>query len=113
MLVGLPFKNALTLSIAKVARRCLPSTAVQLIWGVIKQFLAASSGLSSLIGSFLTASRPAAYILRRRMHKAKKLLKVTDLPISEIANNVGFSDYNYFSRVYKKTYGKSPKYYRR
>ena len=55
----------------------------------------------------------SAYILRRRMHKAKKLLKTTDSPISEIANKVGFSDYNYFSRVYKKTYGKSPKYYRR
>lgn len=53
------------------------------------------------------------YILRQRMHKAKKLLKTTDLSISEIAYNVGFSDYNYFSRVYKKIYGKSPKYYRK
>lgn len=53
------------------------------------------------------------YILRRRMHRAKKLLKTTDLPISEIAYSVGFSDYNYFSRVYKKTYGKSPKHYRK
>ncbi len=52
------------------------------------------------------------YILRRRMHKAKKLLKTTDFSISEIAHSVGFSDYNYFSRVYKKIYGKSPKYYR-
>ena len=53
------------------------------------------------------------YILRRRLHKAKKLLKTTELSIAEIANNVGFSDYNYFSRIYKKQYGKSPKYYRR
>ncbi len=53
------------------------------------------------------------YILRRRMHKAKKLLKTTDFSISEIAHSIGFSDYNYFSRVYKKTYGKSPKYYRK
>ncbi len=53
------------------------------------------------------------YILRRRVHRAKKLLKTTDLSISEIAHNVGFSDYNYFSRVYKKTYGKSPKHYRK
>ncbi len=53
------------------------------------------------------------YILHRRMHKAKKLLKTTDLPIAEIAHSVGFADYNYFSRIYKKTYGKAPKYYRK
>ncbi len=53
------------------------------------------------------------YILRRRIHKAKMLLKTTDLSISEIAHSIGFADYNYFSRVYKKTYGKSPKYYRK
>lgn len=52
------------------------------------------------------------YILRRRLHRAKKLLKTTDMPISEIAHCVGFLDYNYFSRVYKKNYGKSPRYYR-
>ncbi len=53
------------------------------------------------------------YILRRRMHKAKKLLKTTDFSISEIAHSIGFADYNYFSRVYKRIYGKSPKYYRK
>lgn len=54
----------------------------------------------------------AAYIRRRRMHRAKKLLKTTELSIDEIAEAVGFADYNYFSRVYKKTYGRSPKSYR-
>ncbi len=52
------------------------------------------------------------YILRRRLHNAKKLLKTTELSIPQIAHKVGFSDYNYFSRVYKNQYGKSPKYYR-
>ncbi len=54
----------------------------------------------------------AAYIRRRRMHRAKKLLKTTEMSIDEIAEAVGFADYNYFSRVYKKTYGRSPKSYR-
>lgn len=54
----------------------------------------------------------AAYIRKRRLHAAKKLLKTTDLSVSEISSAVGFSDYNYFSRIYKKTYGKSPKNYR-
>ena len=53
------------------------------------------------------------YILRRRLHKAKKLLKTTELTIPEIASSVGFMDYNYFSRVYKTRYGKAPKSYRK
>lgn len=53
------------------------------------------------------------YILLRRLHKAKKLLKTTGMTVPEIADSVGFSDYNYFSRVYKKQYGKSPKHYRK
>ncbi len=52
------------------------------------------------------------YIMLRRLHHAKKLLKITDLSVNEISNRVGFSDYNYFSRVFKKYYNKSPKYYR-
>lgn len=43
---------------------------------------------------------------------AKKLLKVTDLSISEISDRVGFSDYNYFSRVFKQRYNISPKKFR-
>ncbi len=53
------------------------------------------------------------YILRRRMHRAKKLLRTTELPIREIADMVGFADYNYFGRVFKKTYGRSAKSYRK
>ncbi len=53
------------------------------------------------------------YILQRRLHYAKKLLKTTELSVSEIAEKAGFTAYNYFSRVYKKKYGKSPRYYRK
>lgn len=53
------------------------------------------------------------YILKRRMHMAKKMLKTTELSIAEISQSVGFSDYNYFSKVFKKIYGRSPKSYRK
>ena len=53
------------------------------------------------------------YILKRRMHRAKKLLKTTELSVTEISQAVGFSDYNYFSKVFKKIYGRSPKSYRK
>ena len=54
----------------------------------------------------------SAYLLQRRLITAKKLLKTTDLSIKEIARKVGFNDYNYFSRVFKKTFGRSPRKYR-
>ncbi len=53
------------------------------------------------------------YIRQVRLKKARELLKTTDLSVSRIAEDVGFFDYNYFSRVYKKHYGKSPKSYRK
>jgi len=51
----------------------------------------------------------ASYIRQRRLKKAKHLLKTTDLKISEISDAIGFSDYNYFLRVFKKEFGISPK----
>lgn len=50
----------------------------------------------------------SAYIRSRRLVKARELLINTCISVSETADIVGFSDYNYFSRVYKKEYGISP-----
>lgn len=54
----------------------------------------------------------AAYIRKLRMEKAKELLKQTDLTISQVAAKTGFSDYNYFCRVFKKVTGLPAKRYR-
>ena len=51
--------------------------------------------------------------LVKEVNAPSGLVYHTDLPIPEIAAEVGFLDYNYFSRVYKSVYGKSPKTYRR
>lgn len=51
------------------------------------------------------------FIRRKRLSYAKKLLKNTDLSIDRVAEEVGFGDYNYFLRVFKKEYGISPKKY--
>ena len=51
----------------------------------------------------------ASYIRLHRLEKAKYLLKTCDLSIAEIAEKSGFSDYNYFLRIFKNKYGISPK----
>ena len=52
------------------------------------------------------------YVTGKRMEKAKKLLRDTDRSSGEIARAVGYKDPHYFSFVFKKTQGISPKEYR-
>ena len=60
-----------------------------------------------------TGKSVSEWILTRRMAQARKYLMQTDMKISEIALLVGIPDYNYFSRVFRKTYGSSPRNYRK
>ncbi len=55
----------------------------------------------------------AAFIKNKRLEKARYLIRKTDMSISEISDSVGFSDYNYFVREFKKKYGVSSKAYRK
>ena len=52
------------------------------------------------------------YALDRRIDEAKRLLLEGTMPLQQIAEYVGFTDYNYFSRVFKKRSGYSPTDYR-
>ncbi|MDF2924499.1 MAG: DNA-binding protein AraC-type [Paenibacillaceae bacterium] len=52
------------------------------------------------------------YINSYRVAKAKELLDVTVLPITVIAFRCGFGDSNYFSRVFRRVVGLSPREYR-
>lgn len=51
------------------------------------------------------------YILNRKMHHAGELLRGKKMMIKEIAAATGFSDQNYFSRVFKEHFGVSPREY--
>ena len=53
------------------------------------------------------------YIIKKRIDTAKSLLLEGELSLAEIADEVGFSDYNYFSRVFKKQVGASPIRYKK
>jgi YesN/AraC family two-component response regulator len=52
------------------------------------------------------------YLNRFRNQKAKELLLLTDVSITEIAAEVGYDDVGYFSRVFREITGCSPRDYR-
>ncbi|MDE6318115.1 MAG: AraC family transcriptional regulator, partial [Lachnospiraceae bacterium] len=52
------------------------------------------------------------YVTGKRMDKAKKLLRQTQMHTGEIAQEVGYKDPHYFSFVFKKTQGCTPREYR-
>lgn len=53
------------------------------------------------------------YILNYRLNRAMALLRTTDLPIAEVAEETGFGSPQAFSRIFKKKIGQSPRDYRR
>ncbi|UII32043.1 AraC family transcriptional regulator [Fulvivirga ulvae] len=55
---------------------------------------------------------PASYIKKKRLHKAKELLALSHLTISEIAYQTGFIDVAHFSNSFKAAYGCAPSLYR-
>lgn len=52
-------------------------------------------------------------ITQRRISAAKELLRREDAPVSDVAERVGISDYNYFSKVFRSATGMTPTEYRR
>ena len=53
------------------------------------------------------------YVLNRKIDYAKNLLKNQAIRIGEVSEKVGFSDYNYFTRVFRQKTGISPRAYRK
>ena len=53
------------------------------------------------------------YIASLRIQRAKELLQNEVLSIQEIAEQVGYNDYFYFTKVFKKVQGISPSKYRK
>ena len=51
---------------------------------------------------------PSEYITRLRVERAKDILSIGGLSISEVAETVGYKDRLYFQRVFKKCTGKTP-----
>lgn len=56
---------------------------------------------------------PRVYLTQLRMERACELLEMTDLPVTEIAHEVGYSSNQVLARVFVKHRHMSPSDYRR
>jgi AraC-like DNA-binding protein len=56
---------------------------------------------------------PHRYLVRRRIERAKELLRGTDLSVTEISLEVGFQSLGSFSTAFRELVGESPRRYGR
>lgn len=56
---------------------------------------------------------PHEYIISLRLGRACRLLRDSDMNVSETAKNCGFEDINYFSRIFRRKTGLSPSEYKK
>ena len=63
--------------------------------------------LIRLFHSYMNTT-PIQYINRNKISHAKEMLRTTELSVSEISYELGFSDPGYFSRLFKKIEKRSP-----
>lgn len=81
------------------------SDALSESWGVSPSYI-------SILFKDKTGHNFKDYLLDCRMKRAKELLAAGS-QAAEICENLGYSDYDYFSKSYKKYYGESPAEYRK
>ena len=67
-----------------------------------------------ILAKELSGGHTLSYLIaQRRIQAAQRLLVQTSLPISAIAEEVGISDYNYFSKVFRSMTGTTPSAFRK
>lgn len=67
----------------------------------------------STVFSQATGRSFITYLTALRIERAKELLRTTGMRLSDIAMEIGYNEPNYFSHVFRKTEGVTPKEYRR
>ena len=55
---------------------------------------------------------PHRYVLRRRIERARELLRSTPLPITEIAHRLGFADHSHLTSTFRRLTGLTPSRFR-
>ena len=100
---------------------------IEVVNGFLRTHLTQRLGLDDLIAATSTLSRyhfvreykrqtglsPMQAFLRMKVSHACYLLDITDEPVVHIASRLGYDDPYYFSRLFKRVMGVSPRGYRR
>jgi transcriptional regulator GlxA family with amidase domain len=60
-----------------------------------------------------TGMAPLEYVHTLRLEEAKQMLEATENPVEAIANEVGYEDAAFFSRLFRRKVGLTPMQYRR
>lgn len=89
------------------------NTANKITVGELAEFCHCSESYLSRIFKRRTGLNINVYVNKVRVEQAKNSLLLSSDSIGEIASRVGFSDPNYFSRVFTQIIGISPKEFRR
>lgn len=79
---------------------------------ISREFYLSPAYLCEIFKKF-TGCTITGYLLKIRMEKASDLLLETDFSLVDISAGVGYSDYNYFCRLFKRYFNTSPTAYRR
>ena len=91
-------------------------------WGYLEKLSLASISREMHIGRTklctlakeLSGGKTLSYLIaQRRINAAKRMLMQSNLPISAVAEAVGISDYNYFSKVFRSITGTTPTAFRK
>ncbi|MGF7218765.1 AraC-like DNA-binding protein [Spirosoma lacussanchae] len=78
---------------------------------IANEFHANYDALSALFSSS-EGQTLERYVIERRLDKVKELLVYTDLPLTDIAYQTGFSSVSHLSNQFKRLTGLSPSYFR-
>jgi AraC-like DNA-binding protein/mannose-6-phosphate isomerase-like protein (cupin superfamily) len=83
-------------------------------WKLEELLKIANMSRSNLMRVFrkATGQTPIDYLMRLRIQNAMKLLRNTNLSITEVALEAGFNDSNYFTRQFRQAVSQTPSSYR-
>ncbi len=102
-------ENPITLAVKRYIRNHL-STKITLL--DIAKHVGYSPNYLDTVFKKVSGISVVNYLISERINEAKRLIEEGVLSLQDIAFAVGFEDYNYFSRTFKKHAGNSPTEYR-
>jgi len=78
---------------------------------IVEEFDLSKSYLNAIFQKY-TQHAPMDFFINLKMKRACRMLRTTDFYVYEVAQKMGYTDQYYFSRIFKKIVGMSPKEYK-